>query len=264
MMLNAVIGLMSDGYDPDARVYFNHLVGRPSEAFKSAINTFILSLKSDGNWTEIDRLWLHATEQQQHARVSIVNPASTKITEVNSPTWAAGHGYTGNGTNMYLNFNYNPAVDGVKYASASRSHGAYVTSDVGEDRTVMGQVNATSTNQCSILPRRPVNTAHCALGQSNASVSFWANSDSRGMFAGSLSGTTRKDYKNGAEKASYTIVVQPLLNFSAFGLGRSSDGSPDSLTTRRMAISYYGSASIDQSTFYSAIQTLATTLGFNV
>jgi len=56
--------------------------GRPSEMFIDSLNTFVATLKLNGIWTELDRLWIFATEQEQHAKVSLVNPTSTQITKV--------------------------------------------------------------------------------------------------------------------------------------------------------------------------------------
>ena len=75
----------------------------PSEL--SALTLFETSMGAD--MAEFDRLWIHGLSNQIAARTSFVNPTSTPLTEVNSPTWTAYQGYKGNGTTSYLNLNYN-------------------------------------------------------------------------------------------------------------------------------------------------------------
>src|ERR1700722_4642317 len=103
--------------------------GKPSWYYIKSIDNFIRQLIFDGNWSLFDRLWLFATEQRQHATISLVNPKGisapwpTNIMEVNpqfllwNPLTGYRNGGSGNGisTNSYLNTNYNPSTQGVNF-----------------------------------------------------------------------------------------------------------------------------------------------------
>ena len=92
---------------PETKSWLAVLPSRPSAQVINAVNTFIRTCIADGNWQLLDRFWLFAQDIQANAVYSIVNPTSTACTQVNSPTWTQYQGYTGNGSNMYLNTNLN-------------------------------------------------------------------------------------------------------------------------------------------------------------
>ncbi|MEK6884934.1 MAG: hypothetical protein AABY22_35210, partial [Nanoarchaeota archaeon] len=81
--------------EPETITYMGYLTVSPSIDRQIAINNLVKELKITGIWWLLDRLWLHASQTQQAAIISLVNPSSTAITEVNSPTWVANQGYTG-------------------------------------------------------------------------------------------------------------------------------------------------------------------------
>src|SRR3990167_3364982 len=130
-------------FDPDTVRYITQLAsGRPNYIHQRRVDTLVEGLKQDGNWRLLDRLWIFAQPLQELSRVSLVNPTSTQITEVNAPTWTANQGYTGNGVNMYLNTNFNPSTQGVNYVLNSGSLGAYNRTNVGENAASAGQTDA--------------------------------------------------------------------------------------------------------------------------
>src|SRR3954468_19731662 len=47
---------------------------KPSPEYLVAIDTLIMSLKMAGIWDQLDRLWIFATEQRSHAKVTLINP----------------------------------------------------------------------------------------------------------------------------------------------------------------------------------------------
>lgn len=100
----------------------------------------ISELKVAGIFSKLDRFWIFATEQQQHARVSLVNSSSTQISEVLSPVWVRNQGYDGDGSG-YLNTKYIPNTQREKMSLNDASYGVYITtlSDaVGAGRWTFG------------------------------------------------------------------------------------------------------------------------------
>src|SRR6185312_965945 len=107
---------------------------KPSTTYLQRIDTLIRNLKEAGIWSQLDRFWVFATEQQSHAKISLVNPNGINapwpsgIIENNSPTWTRLKGYTGNGTNMYLNTQYIAKNSGL-VSSGNISYMVYCVSN---------------------------------------------------------------------------------------------------------------------------------------
>jgi len=264
-MLNAVIGLMGGGFDPDAIAYFNQLTVQPSGAYKSAINTLVKQLKLDGNWQLLDRLWIHATEIQQHARVSLVNPSSTKITEVNSPTFTANQGYTGNGTNMYLNTNYSFLNSSVQFTQNLASIGIYSrTNLLTANKIDFGATTDISGGKDTFI--NPYSSGGSYFYNVNGGVllSGSANSNTLGMHSALRSASNLLiGYRNGIQQHSSAVSSQTMTSLNAFVLARNDLGSAAFFSNRQISLTFIG-GNVNQSTFYNAIQTFATTRGFNV
>jgi len=250
------------GFDPDALLYINQLSPTPSDAYKNAVNTLVQTLKTDGNWNELDRFWIHATEYQQNARISLVNPTSTAITEVSSPTWTANQGYTGNGTSMYLNTNYNTSTNSVKFTQNSGSIGVYNRTNVAENKEDMGNLSASTANTVR-CKQTTDGTQVGALNQASG-ISI-AVADARGLAASVRTGASAVAlWKNGASITTNTNASLALPNYNIFVLCLNITGAPGNYSSKQIAMSFVGSGVVDQLKLYNAFQTFATTRGFNV
>src|SRR5579885_3571333 len=78
-------------FETETLLWLNQLTTKPSAWYIMNVDRLIYQLKACNIWYQLDRFWVFATEQQQHARVSLINPIAngtwpTNITEVNSPT----------------------------------------------------------------------------------------------------------------------------------------------------------------------------------
>ena len=118
------MGGLSAGFDGEAETvaWIADVVsngGTVSDARAALVDDLIVALKADGVWTKLDRLWLFAAENQPSALTDLV--ALDLATAVNSPSFTADQGYTGNGSTSYVNTTYNPTTDAVSYALNSAS-----------------------------------------------------------------------------------------------------------------------------------------------
>lgn len=262
MGLKTLLGVGKTGvlYDSDAQLYFNQLTGTISNTWKGYINKYIVKLKADGNWTA-DRLWLHATENQQNARISMRNPTSTAITEVNSPTWTLGQGYTGNGSNMYLNTNCAPSTAG-NYALNSAAIGVYIRTNTNGVKEDIGVWNGLTSY--TIIDARDANLFNADINDTTGQTV--ANTSSQGFFAmNRSSNTTTSVWKNGVNLA--TRVTNPstaVATQNFYLLSRNNNGTAVNFSDRQIALSVVGDNSMNQATFYSATQELMTNLGIQV
>lgn len=88
----------------------------PSAAQQTLQNTLVEDLKTAGVWDKLDVFYVFATDgDSDFATLNWKAPSSHQVTKVNSPTFTADGGFTGNGSSSYLNTNYNPETSGTNY-----------------------------------------------------------------------------------------------------------------------------------------------------
>jgi hypothetical protein len=251
---------------PETLAVLAQFTVQPSNFYIRAMNTLILQLIADGNWNELDKFCVFATEQQQHARICWRYPTSTPLTEVNSPTWTANQGYTGNGTTSYLNTNYNHSTNSIKATRNSGSLGAYVTTNVTETSVDFGYSSTAPNNESLIASRYSgFNSAFISYNDSTHTETALGVSDSRGLTSGRrMSSTVQEIWKNGVFGATANLASTVNSNLNFFVLASNNNGVSGDFSTRRIAMYFVGSGNIDQLKIYNAFQTFATTIGFNV
>lgn len=226
---------------------------------KTYINTFITALGTD--FAEFDRLWIHGLANSIAARTSLANPTSTMITAVNSPTFTASQGYNGNGTNSYLNTNYNPTTNGVKYTLNSASLYVYSRTDLNSFKFDIGHNNGTSY---SVLDIRDGGSFYRSINQIGL-VTGIAVANSLGLFSGVRVGVIDvRSCKNGALLVSNSTTSSTLINNNIFVLAQNNNGTASGFSPRQLSLSAIGSGVVNQSTFYTAVQALGTSIGWQV
>lgn len=256
---------LPSSYDSDAQLYFDLLNPEPSLQFKEAINKLVLSLKASGNWNKLDRFWIHATEQQQHAKISLIQPESTVITEVNSPSWVFEQGYTGNGTNSYLDTNFNPSLQASHFVLNNGSVFYYSRTNLQENSADIGNgTTGTGANGTAIAPRLSSGQTQVRL-QASVNVDGPDFTDTRGLFYVKRIQSDIVTYgRNGMQFGNIAQPQTGIANANFF-IGGASWGTVLKFpSTRQIALSGVGSGDVDQYALYLAIQEFATAIGFNV
>lgn len=251
---------LSTQYCAEAETWFSYLLVQPSTQYKQAINTLILQLIADNNWQYLDRFFIFATELEQHAWVSLKNPSSIWASPVNSPQWAPRLGYKSNGTTSWVDTNFNPSIGVNNMTLNSTSAFCYARLNVDENRYAFG---ASGGGNVTGLILRASNLANAVINSGTASQRV--NNDSRGLLSCvRLNATQQYSYKNGISLGS-TNVSSIALPSSSFGVltynYTSGIGTP---CTNQISMFGCGSSLINQVSLYSAFQTFATSLGFNV
>jgi hypothetical protein len=105
----------------DASAIFSAFSTMPTAARKAIINAYVTGLKADGVWPLLDVLYLMAAADAQAATINWKSPAAYALIGVNSPSFIADRGYTGNGTSSRLRTQYTPSVNGVNFAQNNAS-----------------------------------------------------------------------------------------------------------------------------------------------
>ena len=248
-------------YMPETYAYLSQLTTQPSALWTGALNNFIRQLIIDGNWQLLDRLWIFAADNQQNARVSIVNPTSTPVTEVGSPTWTKDVGYTGNGSSMYLNTNYNPTSNGVNFVLNNACMGIYTSGADTLNNFNIGAWNNSSFDGLSYLNINGTN------GQYGLNLNSGGNGDAHSVGASTglqvvtnAASGTNAQYFNGSLISTNTAYPTILLNADLFVFCANEYGTTDDYSNATVGMAFLGSGSINQLKLYNAWNTFLSTI----
>ena len=228
----------------------------PSAARASAITTLVNTLQSAGIWDLLDVLYVLAAADSQAALLNWKDPSSFVASPVNSPTFTADRGFTGNGTNSRVNTGWVPSTNGVKYTQNSASvwlwsntEGSVTNGDLG------GKVDA--TKQCLMRLR----SANSFLGRVNdADSTQVANGDAIGFFGMQrISSTTKNYWKNGAQLGTDISANSVGVNADAQWIcGCNSTGFP----TNQQALAAWGASLAGKEVaFYNAVRAYMQAVG---
>ncbi|MHB8410272.1 MAG: hypothetical protein ACYDHY_19745 [Acidiferrobacterales bacterium] len=238
---------------PQTKAYLKQCNPKPSAKWTKALNAFIKGLIADGNWALLDRMWLFNTDYQQNARISIVNPSSAQITEVNSPTWTKNVGYTGNGTNSYLNTNYNPYTQGVNYTLNNAAFGLYALT---QNTVLYGEEIGSPYNYIQVgLNFRNDNYSLCDVN--NLDMANSVIIASYPVLQASVRSNSTSYYQtiNGITQISAAVSSVAVTNYNMTILQ-----GANGLTNNTIGMAFFGSGSINQAKLYSRFSTFLTNL----
>lgn len=226
----------------------------PTEARKILIDNVILALKAAGAWTKLDAFYLMAAADNQAARRNWIQDAYN-LTAVSGPTFVADRGYTGDGLTSYLDSGFNPTTaPSPKFTLDSASVGAWVRTDVSEDKSEAGNGNAFVRGRrgATLLPGYRANDTTTRNGNAIA--------DSLGLTAWSRFGAASITvYKNGVVNATAVFASVALSN-SNFFVGSSGAGL---ISSKQQVAAFWGQSLLDaeQAAIHSAISAYATAVG---
>jgi hypothetical protein len=261
-------------YDTDAQKYFTYIDdtfgGTLSAGRKTLINDLIVGLKADGNFAELDRLWLFAQEDETIASYSIMDggivatsgtSSTLQASENNSITWVADRGYTGDGATGYLNTQYTPSTDGVKYTRNSASYGVYCRTNAATNSAEMG-AGAVLDPSSYLITKYIDNSAYVNVNDDPSTTLGTGVASSAGFFSGRRTGANATSLnKNGniiTSSAESSVGICPdTFDILAIYYG----GSHILFSTKQIAVAYIGSGAIDDLKLYNRIQTYMTAIG---
>ncbi len=235
--------------------------GTLTTAEEAYLRTFETSVGSD--LAEFDRLYIHGLSNSIAARTSFVNPDSTIATEVNAPTFTANRGYQGNGTTSYLNTNFNPSTQGVKYTQSSASLFVYSRTNVAANYIDIGAIDA--SNKSFIAPKNADVFSYYPTNLSTSIGSPQATpADSLGLYQTRLLSGVLNFYKQGVAIGSLAMTPVAIPTVPFYLLAGDNTNTPVLFSARQISVSGMGSGLIKQLNFYNAVQALGTSIGWAV
>ena len=148
--MRQVTGLRRNGrLLAESKAIANSFTTAPTSHRQTLIDTAVRNLKGAGIWQTLDLLYLLAAADSQAARINWVNPSANTLTEVNSPTFNADRGFTGDGATMGLNTTKTPVnaqQNNVHLAAVALTHGTSSNADVS-------MANGATTTRCQVRAR---------------------------------------------------------------------------------------------------------------
>lgn len=247
--------------DIDYIDYLARMVVQPTAARALLLYNLIVGIKAD---LEIQRLYqrfdvfyLLASHNQQASRLNLVRNRHD-ITEFNSPTWILDRGYTGNGSTMYLNTNYNASADGLRYHTDDASYGLHFGTTGSSNSADFGANGVGNTPLISMTIRdSPGNTLY-RINDSGAQIKPHigkASSVRRGL-AGNI-----QLFQDGIGAG---LVAQPstgIPNFQNYIFCRNNAGTAAFFSPHQIQIVWMGGGNIDHLKVHNRIRTYLTAIG---
>jgi hypothetical protein len=257
-------------YDADAQAYFN-ATGITDNTIKNAVNTLVLSLKSNSIWAKGKLInpvaGGTATTHKFNLKDSRDLNAAYRLTFSGTVTHSS-NGMVGDGSTGYANTFLNPNT--VYPTTGLMSLGIYLnsTTNIDEIRSDIGAISV-GTNYCQIYARFN-DTFYGQINIPNTLNQTVASSDRRDWFVASRSGATAQFIQKNLVRTSFGVAPNQsvgIVNNNIFVMAQSNTaGNPSLYSTKRIAFVWIGDSlsTTEADALYNIIQTYQTSLGRNV
>lgn len=151
------------------------LASLPSASQRIKQNTFFSDLENICGecLDEADLLYVFATDgDRDYAKTNWKSPGDFQATEHNSPVFTINGGFTGNGTNSYLNTHWDPATNGVNFTNEVASCFVSVHTEItaGTKNAFGARDTGAPFRNVNILPKRAGSTHECSINGATASI----------------------------------------------------------------------------------------------
>ena len=117
-------------YDYFANVYSR--VGYTTVSQSYLQNRLMMGLKSSGAWAKLDLFMCFATDGDYTIALLNWKTGNSFGSSINSPTFTANQGFTGNGVDAYINTNFDPTISGINYTRDNASRYFFPYAFVGD------------------------------------------------------------------------------------------------------------------------------------
>ncbi len=218
--------------------------------------------------TDLGILYLLAAQASDHAVVNFVDPFGVKLSPVNSPTFTADQGYTGNGTTAYLNTQRDPSseISGFVQNSAHMSYYVRDTSSVTGVEVLAGIRDSVGSERLYDFynsSRTALQTFNNQTSTSGAASTLTDNGT--GFILSQRTGSTvGAVYQDGTQVGTITQTSTAApFGQDLFLLARNDQGSADSFCNAQIS-AFTSGASLDsgqRTALQSHIETYLTTVG---
>lgn len=238
----------------------------PSVTASNPIQDLINGLTADGVFAKLDRLWVFAQATEALALVDLV--AGATATAVNSPTFTANRGYTGEDAvspTKYIDTGYNPFTDGINYTTNSAHLSAWCVGNVASVNGGCLAGNQDGAKQTDMFDTFTDGNIYVRTNSDGAAPNLGPPATRAGHWIGNTNAAnTEQVYQNGS------LFGTPIgdttagpINFKFFALCRSESniakfGAPNQVAMVSMGGSLNATDALN---FYSRLRTYMTAVG---
>lgn len=245
------------GFCAEYQAVYDAMTTPPSAAISEAQNTMWCAIVDAGIAAKLDVFYCYAqhTNAASEALINWINPGTFDgvLAGVPNPVFVALEGFTSDGSNGYINCNWNTNTDSVNFQQNGCSLGAYSRTNLNQGGYLLGSRNGPLT---ILNPRNA--TSNYQIYVNTGTVDAAANADSTGLFIANRDAANNQDgYRNGVLVVNGVQVSTGVPNANLYVLCYNSSGSPTSFTTRQVSFAFAGASldANDRTNLQNAIET---------
>jgi len=224
-------------------LYTSGLTTELSIGYLTLLNTFITAVKSGMSITNLsdafDIMYILANETTEAALRNLVKRLHD-ATAYNTPTFTALEGYTGNGSSMYIDTNYNANTQGSRYTLDSASMGYYGRLNVTTG-TPFGVFDNGGTTFSIINGRNSSNQFQVRLNTAGAGVIGTNYVTGAGLYIGSRTASNvTNGYTNGVVGTTKTDLSVSMYNYTHYILAAHRSVGATQYSTQQVSFAFAG------------------------
>ena len=227
-------------YEAELIAFTTGLVTPLSEGQKTLLNNFIVSVKTALTITSLsdffDTMYIQAGETLESSLRNLVkNDHHGILRGAEVPAFTALEGFTGNGFNAYIDFDYTPSADKAKYLVGGASAGVYVRTAfpnaalkfaIGSRRMRIGTSSTGSEMSYAIY--------------SNPSGDVAVTPDAGMYIVTKTTGNVQKLIKNGSIVHNGAMSEQATDDYKVYGCAGNTLNAPTSWTGNQISLTFLG------------------------
>lgn len=233
---------------------------------QNAYIALINGLVADGVWPTLDVLQVYAAQDSTTALLNLVSVNFTGSLSATPPTFTADQGFTGNGSNAYVDTGYVPSTSAINYLLNSAQMSFWnLTNRAGN----AGFAETGAFDGANTSDQNPSDGSNSFLARLNTSAggSFsTAVAASNGFFlsnrTGSAVNTTQNFYNGASAGAAAGAASTAIPTGNYFVLARNDSGSPVGASTDQFAAFSCGASltTTQITAFYNRLHTYMQTI----
>lgn len=209
----------------------------PTVARAALIDTYVAALIANGEWAALDVLIVAAAAAQSSALINWRNPGTFDAQIVNTVTFVADRGFTGDGVAGRVRIPYTPSTDGVNFTQNSAQTAVWILTNAANNTSDIGNL---AGNINRIVTRSAGDTLVYRIND-NTGDALAATTDSRGLsMAQRRAANDKRLWKNGVQVRSDATASTGNASGEQWFCGASTTG----FATKQIALAAWGGAGV--------------------
>lgn len=191
---------------PEYQVVYDAFGTKPDTIYTTYQNTLVKSLVDAGYWVRMDLFYVFANNNEANSLINWINPGTFNCTNVHSTAFVAWQGFHSDGTNDYLNTNYNPETEATHFSQNSATGFIYLRDVPTETKYQFG--SSDGTDMFTMVADETGYNSRVRTNSSNANWTGWAGAQPAGPWAITRTGASKSctyrndDHEDGTEAST--------------------------------------------------------------